>query len=199
MLIIGCDFHSRFQHIAMLDTQTGEIVERRLEHETGDAEQFYRSLPHTVRVGMESSGHAHWFERLLAELGHELWVGDAARIRAGVVRKQKTDARDASHIPDLLLTDRFPRVWRPSPVERDVRQLLVHRQKTGADSDQGEEPVAVAGNEPGHLHTTEAVGPRWPPCTGRPGPRTVDQPASGGVAANVGSAQSLGRGVGSSR
>ncbi len=129
MLIIGCDFHSRFQQIAMLDTQTGEIVERRLEHENGEAEQFYRSLPHPVRVGMESSGHAHWFERLLAELGHELWVGDAARIRAAVVRKQKTDPRDAAHILDLLVTNRFPRVWRPLPAERDVRQLLVHRQK----------------------------------------------------------------------
>jgi transposase len=129
MLIIGCDFHSRFQQIAMLDTQTGEIVERRLEHGNGEAERFYRSLPHPVRVGLESSGHAQWFERLLAELGHELWVGDAARIRAAVVRKQKTDARDASHILDLLVTNRFPRVWRPSPAERDVRQLLVHRQK----------------------------------------------------------------------
>jgi len=128
MLIIGCDFHSRFQQIAMLDTQTGEITERRLEHETGEAEQFYRSLSPSVRIGMEASGHALWFERLLAELGHELWVGDAARIRAAEVRKQKTDTRDAAHILDLLMTDRFPRIWRPSPAERDVRQLLVHRQ-----------------------------------------------------------------------
>ncbi len=67
MLIIGCDFHSRFQQIAMLDARSGEIMERRLEHETGQAEQFYRSLAHPVRIGMESSGHAHWFERLLAE------------------------------------------------------------------------------------------------------------------------------------
>lgn len=129
MLIIGCDFHSRFQQIAVLDARSGEITERRLEHEAGQAEQFYRSLAHPVRIGMESSGHAHWFERLLAELGHELWVGDVARIRAAVVRKQKTDPRDASHLLDLLVTNRFPRVWRPSPVERDVRQLLVHRQK----------------------------------------------------------------------
>ena len=129
MLIIGCDFHTRFQQIALLDTQTGEIVERQLEHETGEAEQFYRSLSPPVRIGMESTGHAHWFERLLATLGHELWVGDAARIRAAEVRKQKTDARDAAHILDLLVTNRFPRVWRPSPADRDVRQLLMHRQK----------------------------------------------------------------------
>jgi hypothetical protein len=40
MLIIGCDFHTRRQHIAMLDTETGEVVERRLEHESGEAGRF---------------------------------------------------------------------------------------------------------------------------------------------------------------
>jgi hypothetical protein len=57
--------------------------------------------------------------------------------------------------------------------------------ETVVDSDQGEEPVAIAGNESGHLHKTEVVGPRWRPCTGKPSPQTMDQPASGGVAANV--------------
>jgi transposase len=59
MLIIGCDFHSRFQQIAMLDTQTGEIVERRLEHGNGEAERFYRPLLHPVRVGSEVDCHLH--------------------------------------------------------------------------------------------------------------------------------------------
>src|SRR5258708_18781130 len=66
---------------------------------------------------------------MLAELGHELWMGDAAKIRASVVRKQKTDARDAAHLLDLLREGRFPRIWRPSPAERDLRQLVRHRQK----------------------------------------------------------------------
>lgn len=45
------------------------------------------------------------------------------------VRMQETDSRDALHILDLLLTDRFPRIWIPSPAERDVRQLVRHRHK----------------------------------------------------------------------
>jgi hypothetical protein len=36
MMIIGCDLHTRYQQIAMLDTDTGELVERRLEHESGE-------------------------------------------------------------------------------------------------------------------------------------------------------------------
>ena len=129
MLIIGVDFHSRFQQIAMVDTESGELVERRIDHSNGEAQKFYVELQKPVRVGMEATGYAQWFERMLAQLGHELWIGDAAEIRAAMVRKQKTDARDALHILDLLLANRFPRIWMPSPAERDLRQLLRHRHK----------------------------------------------------------------------
>jgi transposase len=129
MLIIGCDFHPGFQQVAIFDNQTGEIEEKRLQHRK-EAEQFYRSLSEqAVRVGMEACGHYPWFEQLLAELGMELWWGDAAKVRASVVRKQKTDRRDAQHLLDLLRQNRFPRIWVPSLEVRDVRQLLVHRHK----------------------------------------------------------------------
>lgn len=130
MLIIGCDFHTRYQQIAMANDATGELLlERRLDHESGEANTFYRDLAKPVRVGIEATGPIHWFERLLTELGHELWIGDSARIRASEVRKQKTDERDALLILDLLLAKRFPRIWVPSPAERDLRQLLWHRHK----------------------------------------------------------------------
>jgi len=58
MMMIGCDFHTRFQQIAMLDTRTGEITERRLAHETGEAKAFYAALPSPARVGIEATGHA---------------------------------------------------------------------------------------------------------------------------------------------
>ena len=116
MLIIGCDFHSRFQQIAMLDSTTGEVVERRLEHENGEAEKFYATLPCPARVGMEATCDAPWFERVLREHHHELWIGDAAEIRAAMVRKQKTDSRDALHILACYSRTVFPasgyRRWR---------------------------------------------------------------------------------------
>jgi transposase len=131
MIIVGCDYHPGFQQIAFVDTDTGELQERRLEHPE-DAEKFYRDLAvqgMKVRVGMEASGHARWFERLLAELNFELWVGDAAEIRAKRVRKQKTDRQDAQHILGLLLENRFPRIWVASGENRDLRQLLWHRHR----------------------------------------------------------------------
>ena len=129
MKIVGCDLHTRYQQIAMLDSETGERTERRLEHAHGEARAFYANLQGEVRVGVEATGYTRWLERLMAELGHELWMGDAAQIRASMVRKQKTDARDAAHLLQLLVEERFPRIWRPTMAERDQRQLVWHRQK----------------------------------------------------------------------
>ncbi len=131
MIIIGCDYHPSFQQIAFVDTETGEFQEQRLAHRE-EAEKCYRDLAARggkLRVGMEASGQARWFERLLAELNVELWIGDAAEIRAKRVRKKKTDREDARHILRLLLEDRFPRIWVPSWDNRDVRQLLWHRHR----------------------------------------------------------------------
>src|ERR1700745_2064489 len=83
----------------------------------------------SVRVGIEATGHARWFERLLAELGYELWVGDPAQIKAKRVRKQKHDRQDAQLLLKLMMEDRFPRVWVPSVENRDLRQLLWHRHR----------------------------------------------------------------------
>ena len=132
MLIIGVDFHPGFQQIAFLDQETGECGERRLNHGGGEADRFYRDLKQrgiSVRVGMEATGYSRWFERLLAELGFELWIGNAAEIKTRRVRKQKTDRLDAQLLLKLMLEDRFPRIWAPSPENRDLRQLLWHRHR----------------------------------------------------------------------
>jgi len=127
MMIIGCDFHPRFQQIAYVDQATGEYGERRLSH-PAEAEQFYRSLAgRQVRIGAEATGNFRWFRRLMEELKLEFVLGDASAIRASCPRKQKTDKRDARHILSLLVEDRFPAVWQPPVANEDLRQLLMHR------------------------------------------------------------------------
>jgi transposase len=127
MRIIGCDLHARQQTLAMLNVETGELVERRLEHEGNQVREFYAALPRPARVGIEATGSMQWFLELMEELGVECVVGHPAQIRASYVRKQKTDRRDAAHILKLLLEDRFPKIWMPSVEQRDVRALLLHR------------------------------------------------------------------------
>ena len=131
MIIIGCDYHPGFQQIAFVDTDSGEWNEGKLGHRE-EAEQFYRQLEvrgKKVRVGMEASGHARWFERLLTEVQFELWIGDAAEIRTKRVRKQKTDRQDGELLLRLLIEDRFPRIWVADGENRDLRQLLWHRHR----------------------------------------------------------------------
>jgi transposase len=129
MLIIGCDYHPSMQQIAWVDRETGECGERRLLHRA-EAESFYHDLKgKQVRVGIEATGHSRWFERLLAELNFEIWIGDPAEIRAKRVRKQRNDRFDAQHILKLMLEGTFPSIWVPSAENRDLRQLVWHRHR----------------------------------------------------------------------
>ncbi len=132
MIIMGVDYHPSDQYLALVDTETGEYGERQLNHSEGEAEKFYRELAApgvSVRVGLEATGYARWFERLLAELGIEVWIGDAAQIKTKRVRKQKTDRKDARLLLRLLRENNFPRIWVPSAENRDLRQLLWHRHR----------------------------------------------------------------------
>ena len=150
MIIIGVDFHPSFQQIAFMDQETGECGDRQLNHSDGEAERFYKELKErgvSVRVGLEAAGYSRWFERLLAELGFEVWIGDAAEIKRQRGRKQKTDREDARLVLRLLLENRFPKIWVPSPDNRDVRQLLLAPASTGADADADHESAAGRGDE----------------------------------------------------
>ena len=129
MMIIGCDYHPSWQQICWLDTVTGETGEKKLEHGSGEAERFYRQLPAAALIGMESTGNCQWFVEMATTQGHDVWIGDAAKIRASEVRAQKHDRRDAALILKLLMEGRFPRIWTPSGQEKDLRQLLIHRYK----------------------------------------------------------------------
>jgi transposase len=89
MMIIGCDFHPSWQQVSWVDTKTGDCGERKLVHASGEAKFFYQQLTAPVLIGMEATGNSQWFVELVEDLGHEIWIGDAAQIRASYVRKQR--------------------------------------------------------------------------------------------------------------
>jgi len=129
-IYIGVDFHARQQTICSLTTMGGEIQTHELKHQHKDqVRAFYAQFTGHVIVGLEASGYSPWFEQLLEDLGHEVWLGDATEIRRRARWRQKNDRRDAELILDLMLHDEFPRLHRPSPQSREVLRMLRYRQK----------------------------------------------------------------------
>src|SRR2546423_13275792 len=129
-IYIGVDFHARQQTICYLKTETGELVTCELRHQ--DKEQvraFYEQFAGLVIVGLEASGYSPWFERMLEELGCEVWLGHATEIRRRARWRQKNDRRDAELILDLMVHDEFPRLHRPCPQSREILRMLRYRQK----------------------------------------------------------------------
>src|ERR1700682_1580497 len=173
MTFVGCDLHTRMQQVAVLDTGTGEVSERQLAHDGSAVEEFYAALPGPVTIGIERTGDAVWFHTLMQRLGHTVLVGDAAKIRAMVVRKTKTDRRDALHILDLLRHDRFPTIWVPDPAPRDLRALLPHRMRLVRIRTMVKNGLhAIALNSRLAMAPSFSVRPAWRNCKPSPSPRT---------------------------
>src|SRR3984957_16587266 len=132
MQIIGVDLHTRQQTVAMLNVETGEIVEKTLQHEGESVREFYSTLGGPTRVGIEATGSMQWFLEWMEELGIDCQVGHPAKIRAAEPRKQKHARRDAALgmpllVDELLVENPFPSIWVPSSEQRDVRSLILYR------------------------------------------------------------------------
>jgi transposase len=101
-----------------------------LKHQDkAELKKFYSRFSGPVLVGLEASGYSPWFEQLLEDLGHEVWLGDATEIRRRARRRQKNDRRDAELILDLLIHHEFPRIHRPTPTSREILRMLRYRHK----------------------------------------------------------------------
>src|SRR4029077_14825249 len=94
MMIIGCDYHPGFQQIAFVDTETGELQERRLQHRE-EAEKFYRELAAQGNEGACGDGSQWTCALVRASAGRtELRVVDRGRHRDR--QEARTQAEDGS-------------------------------------------------------------------------------------------------------
>ena len=112
-------------------------------HATGEAEQFYRQLGAPALIGMEATGNSQWFIELVEDLGHEIWIGDAAQIRASYVRKQKTDKRDAAHILKLVVEGPVSALVDAGPGAARSAAVGAASAQAGGDSQPGEKRTAT--------------------------------------------------------
>ena len=126
---IGVDFHPYEQSVAYCDDQDGEISFRRFLH--SDKQMlvgFYRKCGRDAVIGVEATGSLWWFEKMLAEGGQKLDIGDPRMIRRAALSRHKNDFRDAETILDLLMRGQFPAIVPRSEESREVLDLLNYRQ-----------------------------------------------------------------------
>ena len=123
----GVDFHARMQTIAYCDSADGEIHLIQLDHRKDDVRGFYSKLTGQVIVGLEAGGYSSWFEAMLEELGHTIWMGHATEIRRRANWRQKNDRRDAELILEIMLKGDFPKIQRHSRESVEVLRMLRYR------------------------------------------------------------------------
>ena len=127
-IFIASDFHCKYQKVAWMDSTDGELHIADVHHQdVNEVAQFFRQFPAGSILGMETSGYSHWFEELVVGLGLELRIGNSQVIAGKRPRRQKNDQLDAEHMLCMLLENRFPTIWRPTPENREKRVLIRQR------------------------------------------------------------------------
>ncbi len=129
-MYFGVDFHARQQFIRWCDTTDGEVHEQQLYHRSPEeVREFYTRFQGEVIVGFEASGYSSWFETMLEQIGHQVWIGNPTEIRRRARSRQKTDRRDAELLLELLLKDEFPCIHRLTPESLEVLRQLRYRHR----------------------------------------------------------------------
>lgn len=121
---IGVDFHPHQQTLCYVDKQTGAMETLDLEHDLLKVKEFYSSLTEPAVVGIEASSRAVWFENMIAETGHTLVVGNPVLIRKSAPSRHKNDRRDAEHMLELLMSEKFPAIWRRPRESSEIVDVL---------------------------------------------------------------------------
>lgn len=103
-LTIGLDLADAFTQVCIVDGAGTVIAEERVRTTTSDLQRRFSGLP-PARVVLEVGTHSPWVSRLLAQLGHEVIVANARRVRLIGHSHHKNDRTDAAQLARLGRVD----------------------------------------------------------------------------------------------
>src|SRR6185437_4246974 len=93
-LTIGLDLGDRNSWYCVMD-ETGQIqLEQRVRTTAKGLQEIFGAMPHS-RIALETGTHSPWISRLLRELGHEVIVANARKVRLIGESRKKDDRLDA--------------------------------------------------------------------------------------------------------
>ena len=104
MFFIGVDLGDKYSYLAILD-QEGELIEEARLPSTPGA--FQRKFSHLdpCRVALEVGSHSRWSSQVIQQLGHEVLVANARKLRAIYTNPRKSDRADAETLARLARVD----------------------------------------------------------------------------------------------
>ena len=103
-LTIGIDLGDRKSHVCVLD-MAGEVVEEsRIATRPKALRARFEGLAAT-RIALEVGGHSAWVSELLKELGHDVIVANARKLRMIFQSDSKNDRLDAEQLARVARLD----------------------------------------------------------------------------------------------
>ncbi len=124
-MTVGLDVGDKYVHACFLD-HDGTIVEESRVATTAPALRRRFGGEEHFRVVLEAGLHSPWMSRLLAELGHEVYVANPRRLRAIYLNENKSDRVDAEYLARIGRLDPallFPRRHRSAETQTDLAIL----------------------------------------------------------------------------
>ena len=118
---------------AVLDTVTGQVVQRRLVPSAEAVLDWLRELPAPVAVAYEAGPTGFGLARQLTAAGVRCVVAAPSKLQRPAADRIKTDARDALHLARLLRMDEIVEVRVPSMEQEAARDLVRAREDVRGD------------------------------------------------------------------
>ena len=104
-MIVGLDLGDTYSRYCALDADAEILSEGRIRTTEKGVRGHFEHIEPCV-VAIETGTHTWWMAKLLAELGHEVVVANARKVRAISQNERKSDKADAETLARLARTDR---------------------------------------------------------------------------------------------
>jgi transposase len=104
MFFVGLDLGDKHSYLTILDQEGEGIEESRLPTTKASFQRKFSTLQ-PCRVAMEVGAHSRWVSHLLKELGHDVLVANARKLRAIYHNPRKGDRADAETLARLARLD----------------------------------------------------------------------------------------------
>ena len=101
---VGLDLGDRWSWYCVLDERGEVVFEHKLSTTPKALREVFGAMPHS-RVALETGTHSPWVSRLMKEVGHEVIVAQASKVRLIGESRKKDDRLDARTLARLARID----------------------------------------------------------------------------------------------